>query len=133
MAKKDDVRCVRNRKVAVCVAFIMTACISMCFAASGSGITVLDDFGKKLITLCQGTWLKALMAAAMMVSFGVQAWARSQGNAEMVTSALRVMFACGGILGATCIVNFFFEGVSVEELKATAMIITDSAAEMLLA
>lgn len=92
-------------------------CMSQTFAAAG-GIAVLDSAGDKIIGLIGAKWVKALLAVALIIEFGVVAFGNAQGEGGVFKKVLPWIIGTAGILGATSIVNFFFGGVNVENLSA---------------
>lgn len=85
------------------------------FAADS--IQVLDDAGQKILDLIGAKWVKALLAVALVIEFGVVAFGNAQGEGGMVKKVLPWIIGTAGILGATAIVNFFFSNVSQEDLS----------------
>lgn len=88
--------------------------------AAGNGnfsITALDSLGDVLKGALGSVWLKAILACALVIEFGVAAWGQSKGASELVSGAVKWMFATGGMLGATGIANFIFDEVEVEDLS----------------
>ena len=91
---------------------------SSTFAGSGTfSITALDSLGDVLKGALGSVWLKAILACALVIEFGVAAWGQSKGASELVSGAVKWMFATGGMLGATGIANFIFDEVDVEDLS----------------
>lgn len=112
-----------NRKTAkICAISLLLLCVlsNGAFAAGGNGvfnISALDSLGGLLKGALGSTWLKAILACALVIEFGVAAWGQSKGASEMVSGAVKWMFATGGMLGATGIANFIFDEVEVEEIS----------------
>lgn len=101
------------------IAFILMAVLSNgAFADSGTfQITALNSLGDVLKGALGSTWLKAILATALVIEFGVAAWGQAKGASELVSGAVKWMFATGGMLGATGIANFIFDEVEVEDLS----------------
>ena len=90
-------------------------CSSGAFAAQSIGI--LDSVGDKIIGLIGSRWVKAILAVALIVEFGVIAWGNAQGQGDIMKKVLPWVIGTAGILGATSIVNFFFSNVKPEALQ----------------
>lgn len=88
------------------------------YAANGNAfnISALDSLGDVLKSALCSVWLKAILATALVIEFGVAAWGQSKGASELVSGAVKWMFATGGMLGATGIANFIFDQVEVEDI-----------------
>lgn len=90
------------------------------FCASGlfadDGIQVLDEAGNKILSLIGSVWVKALLVIALIIEFGVVAFGNAQGEGGMIKKVLPWILGTAGILGATSIVNFFFSGITQEQL-----------------
>ncbi len=80
------------------------------------GIAVLDSAGNKILSLVGSIWVKALLVVALIIEFGVIAFGNAQGEGGMVKKVLPWILGTAGILGATSIVNFFFSGITQEQL-----------------
>lgn len=116
LLKKPEI----NRKVMrISVISFLLLCV-LCngaFADTGAfNISALDSLGDVLKGALASTWLKAILATALVIEFGVAAWGQSKGASELVSGAVKWMFATGGMLGATGIANFIFDEVEVEEI-----------------
>lgn len=109
-----------NRKVmriGIISMILMCVLCSGAFAdASAFNISALDSLGGVLKGALGSTWLKAILATALVIEFGVAAWGQSKGASELVSGAVKWMFATGGMLGATGIANFIFDEVEVEDI-----------------
>ena len=103
-------------KYLVLLAVFAIVCSSGAFAANG-GIDILDSVGDKIIGLIGSKWVKAILAVALIVEFGVIAWGNSQGQGDIMKKVLPWVIGTAGILGATSIVNFFFSNVRPEALQ----------------
>ncbi len=110
-----------NRKAAriAVISFILMAVLANgAFAKTGTfQIDALNSLGDVLKGALGSTWLKAILATALVIEFGVAAWGQSKGASELVSGAVKWMFATGGMLGATGIANFIFDEVEVEDLS----------------
>lgn len=80
-------------------------------------IAVLDNAGNKILKLIGAKWVKALLALALVIEFGVIAFGSAQGEGGMIKKVLPWIVGTAGVLGATSIVNFFFAGITQEELS----------------
>ena len=86
--------------------------------AQESSIAVLDNAGNKILALIGAKWVKALLALALVIEFGVIAFGNAQGEGGMIKKVLPWIIGTAGVLGATSIVNFFFSGISQEALSS---------------
>lgn len=84
--------------------------------AAGDSIEVLDSAGQKILDLLGAKWVKALLCLALVIEFGVVAFGGAQGEGGMIKKVLPWIIGTAGILGAASIVNFFFSGISQEDL-----------------
>ena len=98
--------------------FISLFCSSGLFA---DGIPVLDNAGTKILELVSATWVKALLVVALIIEFGVIAFGNAQGEGGIIKTVLPWIIGTAGILGATSIVNFFFSGITQEQLSIIPM------------
>ena len=80
------------------------------------GIEVLDTAGDKVLSLIGSKWVKAFLCVALIIEFGVIAFGNAQGEGGIIKKVLPWIVGTAGILGATSIVNFFFNNVSSEAL-----------------
>lgn len=94
---------------------VLIFCASGLFA-DGDSIEVLDSAGNKILSLVGSTWVKALLVVALIIEFGVIAFGNAQGEGGMIKKVLPWILGTAGILGATSIVNFFFSGITQEQL-----------------
>lgn len=103
------------------IALVLMCIFSNGAFAAGNGTTfqidALNSLGDVLVGALGSTWLKAILATALVIEFGVAAWGQSKGASELVSGAVKWMFATGGMLGATGIANFIFDEVDVNELS----------------
>ena len=103
------------------IALVLMCVFSNGAFAANSGktfqIDALNSLGDVLVGALGSTWLKAILATALVIEFGVAAWGKSNGATELVSGAVKWMFATGGMLGATGIANFIFDEVDVNELS----------------
>lgn len=113
--------CFGNRKISrkafktiLCMLFLSLFCSSSLFA---EGIPVLDGAGTKILELVGAVWVKALLVVALIIEFGVIAFGNAQGEGGIIKKVLPWIIGTAGILGATSIVNFFFSGISPENLS----------------
>lgn len=92
----------------------------MLFCSSGlfaqESIAVLDTAGDKILKLITSKWVKAVLCVALVIEFGVVAFGNAQGEGGMIKKVLPWILGTAGILGATSIVNFFFSGITQEQL-----------------
>lgn len=102
-------------KVLAVMAVLVMVCVTGAFAAES--IAVLDNAGQKIISIIGSTWVKALLAVALVIEFGVIAFGNAQGQGDIIKKVLPWVIGTAGILGATSIVNFFFSNVSTEKLS----------------
>ena len=100
----------RMAKFLVMALVLCAVFASPIFAADGDTIAVLDSMGDKIINLINARWLKALLALALCIEFGVIAFGNAQGEGGMIKKVLPWVIGTAGILGATSIVGFFFKG-----------------------
>ena len=84
--------------------------------ADSFSVGALDSLGDILVSALQSKWLNAILAVALVIEFGIAAWGQSKGASEMVSGAIKWMFATGGMLGATGIANFIFKNITPEDL-----------------
>ena len=105
----------RKSKYLVLLVVFAVLCSSGAFAAQSIGI--LDSVGDKIIGLIGSRWVKAILAVALIVEFGVIAWGNAQGQGDIMKKVLPWVIGTAGILGATSIVNFFFSNVKPEALQ----------------
>lgn len=111
----------RKIKYLVLLAVFAIVCSSGAFAAQSIGI--LDSVGDKIIGLIGSRWVKAILAVALIVEFGVIAWGNSQGQGDIMKKVLPWVIGTAGILGATSIVNFFFSNVKPEALQGMIQVV----------
>ena len=95
---------------------VLFFCASGLFAQSSDSIEVLDSAGNKILSLVGSIWVKALLVVALIIEFGVIAFGNAQGEGGMIKKVLPWILGTAGILGATSIVNFFFSGITQEQL-----------------
>lgn len=121
----------RRSRVAKFLIMVLVMCAvftSPIFAADGDTIGVLDNMGSKIINLINAKWLKALLALALCIEFGVIAFGNAQGEGGMIKKVLPWVIGTAGILGATSIVGFFFKGQKAsQDDYLNASVIIDSA------
>lgn len=87
------------------------------------GIEVLDSAGESILALVSAKWVKALLVVALIIEFGVIAFGNAQGEGGVIKKVLPWIIGTAGILGATSIVNFFFSGITQEELTMATDVI----------
>ncbi len=87
------------------------------------GIAVLDSAGESILALVSAKWVKALLVVALIIEFGVIAFGNAQGEGGVIKKVLPWIIGTAGILGATSIVNFFFSGITQEELTMATDVI----------
>lgn len=116
LKRRSEERETRQRfKVLAVMAVLVMVCVTGAFAAES--IAVLDNAGQKIISIIGSTWVKALLAVALVIEFGVIAFGNAQGQGDIIKKVLPWVIGTAGILGATSIVNFFFSNVSTEKLS----------------
>ncbi len=103
---------------------VLIFCASGLFAqSSGESIAVLDSAGNKILSLIGSVWVKALLVIALVIEFGVVAFGNAQGEGGMIKKVLPWILGTAGILGATSIVNFFFSGITQEQLTMASDVV----------
>ena len=111
-------------KSVICILFIAIFFSSGLFAqSSGDSIAVLDSAGNKILSLVGSIWVKALLVVALIIEFGVIAFGNAQGEGGIVKKVLPWILGTAGILGATSIVNFFFSGITQEQLATATNVV----------
>ena len=61
--------------------------------------------------LFRSKWVKALLTVALVIEFGVCAFGNAQGEGGMIKKVLPWIIGTAGILGASSIVDYFFNNV----------------------
>ena len=119
-------KCFSSGRIAklLVMALIVGIIASPLFAAET--IKALDDMGTKVIGLLNARGLKAILAFALVIEFGVIAFGNSQGEGGMVKKVLPWIIGTGGILAATSIVGFFMGGVNAADITTWGAIINKS-------
>lgn len=107
----------KNRKVLL-ICFLLFICVFPLVAQSSGDWGVLDSVGDKLINFLSSKFLKSILGLGLAGEFGAMAVAGSQGNNELVKKILPWAIGTGGVLGATAITNYIFDGLSVDEITA---------------
>lgn len=108
----------RTYRRCVMIAAVLLLCAAGAFAAES--IAVLDSAGDKIISIIGSKWVKALLAVALVIEFGVIAFGNAQGQGDIIKKVLPWVIGTAGILGATSIVNFFFSNVKSETISMAA-------------
>lgn len=110
----------RNRRIKMAAALLVVGVLCLAQASAAGTIGALDTAGEKILALIGAKWVKALLAVALIIEFGVIAFGNAQGEGGMIKKVLPWIIGTGGILGATSIVNYFFGSVKSESLAFAA-------------
>lgn len=102
----------RNAGMAKVLFVMIVLFAAACPVFADEGIPVLDKMGNKIIDLINARWVRALLALALVIEFGVIAFGNVQGEGGMIKKVLPWIIGTAGILGACSIVGFFFKGTT---------------------
>lgn len=98
-------------KFFLCVLLIM---LFVCVAgfAQDNTIEELEEGASKILGLFSGTLMATIMCVALLIIFGVIAWARSQGEGEMFKKLIPWIVAIIG-MGSAADIVMYFTGVGI--------------------
>lgn len=99
-------------------------CIAGIFAADGLG--AIDTASDKLISVISSKPVKVVCVAGLLGVFGACVWGHTQGEGGFIKKLLPTLYGIAGILGTVGIVNWIFQGITVDTLAKVTPIITTS-------
>lgn len=105
-----------NGKFLLVLLVVFLACCAGAFAAS-SGISSLDSFAEKGMSLLKSPFVKFLFVVAIIIAACVGAWGWQRGATAVVTGMIVIIVCLGLAMSAPSIVNWASDGIELESLN----------------